>query len=88
MPAEPRSNTADSVAAELSVARLLDDARQRLIEAWDRDEEPQYLLVHPRLYDVVAEAKAREIRAGKALRLLGLLLVSSDTTGLESPEVR
>ena len=73
---------------EISIARLVDDARQQIIDARDRNEKPTYLLVHPRVYDVVARAKARETRAGRPLGLLGLLLLSSDTTGLEAPEVR
>jgi hypothetical protein len=75
-------------AAEVSIARLVDDARQQLIEARDRNEKPTYLLVHPRVYDTVARAKARETRAGRPLGLLGLLLLSSDSTDLDAPEVR
>ena len=86
MPAERRATP--TLADDVSVARLLDDARERLIEAWDRDEEPQYLLVHPSLYDVVAQEKAREVRHGRPLRLLGLLLVSSGATPVDAPEVR
>lgn len=78
---------ADS-AQEISIARLVDDARQQIIEARDRDEKPTYLLVHPRVYEIVARAKARETRAGRPLGLLGLLLLSSDTASLNAPEVR
>jgi hypothetical protein len=66
----------------------VDDVRQQIIDARDRNEKPTYLLVHPRVYDVVARAKGRETRAGRPLGLLGLLLLSSDTTALEAPEVR
>ena len=76
------------VPEEISIARLVDDARQQIIEARDRNEKPTYLLVHPRVYEVVARAKAREIRASRPLGLLGLLLLSSDTTRLDAPEVR
>jgi hypothetical protein len=76
------------VPEEISVARLVDDARQQIIDARDRNEKPTYLLVHPRVYDVVATAKARETRAGRPLGLLGLLLLSSNTTRLDAPEVR
>jgi hypothetical protein len=76
------------VPEEISIARLVDDARQQIIEARDRNEKPTYLLVHPRVYEVVARAKARETRAGRPLGLLGLLLLSSDTTRLDAPEVR
>jgi hypothetical protein len=74
--------------ADVSIARLVDDARQQIIDARDRNEKPTYLLVHPRVYEVVARAKARETRAGRPLGLLGLLLLSSNTTGLDAPEVR
>ena len=73
---------------EVSIARLVDDARQQIIDARDRNEKPTYLLVHPRVYEVVARAKARETRAGRPLGLLGLLLLSSETTTLEAPQVR
>lgn len=77
-----------SEVADVSIARLVDDARQQIIDARDRNEKPTYLLVHPRVYDVVARAKARETRAGRPLGLLGLLLLSSNTTRLDAPEVR
>jgi hypothetical protein len=73
---------------EISIARLVDDTRQQIVEARDRNEKPTYLLVHPRVYEVVARAKARETRAGRPLGLLGLLLLSSETTRLDAPEVR
>jgi hypothetical protein len=60
-----------------SVARALDDARALIAAAWDRNERPAYLLCSPALYEVVAESKKREAEAGRAPRLLGLLLVSS-----------
>jgi hypothetical protein len=63
--------------AELSVARALDDARALIAAAWDRHEQPAYLLCSPALYALVAESKKRESAAGRALHLLGLLVVSS-----------
>jgi hypothetical protein len=60
-----------------SVARALDDARGLIASAWDRNERPSYLLCSPALYALVAESKKRESDSGRALRLLGLLLVSS-----------
>ncbi len=87
----PRAAQADvkvSPEPQVSLARLLDDARERLVQAWDREEEPQYLLVHPSLYEVVARQKAREVQRGRPLRLLGLLLVSSTETEVDAPEVR
>jgi len=73
---------------DVSIARLVDDARQQIIDARDRNEKPTYLLVHPRVYETVARAKARETRAGRPLGLLGLLLLSSDATAVDAPEVR
>lgn len=73
---------------DVSIARLVDDARQQIIDARDRHEKPTYLLVHPRVYETVARAKARETRAGRPLGLLGLLLLSSDATAVDAPEVR
>jgi carboxymethylenebutenolidase len=84
----PTSGADHAASDGLSIARLLDDARQRLVEAWDRDEQPQHLLVNPRLYDLVAQQKAREVQRGRPLRVLGLLLVSSAETAAGSPEVR
>lgn len=72
----------------LEIARLLDDTRELIVQAWDRDEVPEYLLVNPRLYRVIANAKAREVDAGRPLRLLGLLLVNSDSTPVDEPRVR
>ena len=60
-----------------SLARALDDARALIADAWDHDERPAYLLCSPALYEMVAESKKRESESGRALRLLGLLVVSS-----------
>ena len=68
-----------------SVARALDDARALIAQAWDRNERPAYLLCSPALYELVAESKKREADAGRALRLLGLLVVSSP--GLDGPDI-
>jgi hypothetical protein len=68
-----------------SVARALDDARTLIATAWDRNERPAYLLCSPALYQIVAESKKRETDSGRALRLLGLLLVSSP--GLEGRDI-
>ena len=71
-----------------SVARALDEARALIARAWDRDERPTYLLVSPSLYAVIAESKKREAAAGMALRLLGLLVVSSPDLDRQAVAVR
>lgn len=71
-----------------SVAGALDDARGRIVAAWDRHERPQYLLCSPALYAAVARSKRRETEDGRALRLLGLLVVSSPDLAAGEVEVR
>jgi hypothetical protein len=71
-----------------SVARALDDARGLIAGAWDRDERPEYLLCSPALYALVAESKKRESESGRALRLLGLLVVSSPDLDNQAIAVR
>jgi hypothetical protein len=71
-----------------SVARALDEARARINEAWDRDERPAYLLCNDELYAAVAEAKQREIDAGRPLRLLGLLVVREPRLAAGEIDVR
>ena len=71
----------------VSVARLLDQARELIVEAWDNDERPEYLLVHPSLYRAVMEAKRRESYGGRTIRLLGLALLSSEATPVEAPKI-
>ena len=69
----------DVLSGAPSVARALDEARAQIVRAWDRGERPSYLLCSPALYALVADSKKPEIDAGRPLRLLGLLLVSSAT---------
>lgn len=71
-----------------SIALLLDQARGLIIDAWDRGERPEYLLVHHSLYEAVLTAKAREHSFGRPVRLLGLLVVSSPGIEPRSPVVR
>jgi hypothetical protein len=76
-----------SAAGTVSIAGLLDRTRELIVRAWDRDERPEYLLVHPSVYDTVLQAKAREHSFGRAIRLLGLLVVSSPDVEIDSPRV-
>jgi hypothetical protein len=76
-----------SVAEHVSIAGLLDRSRELIVNAWDRDEKPEYLLVHPAIYDAVLRAKAREHGFGRPIRLLGLLVVSSPEVEIENPRV-
>jgi hypothetical protein len=79
---EPRASAYSNAP---SVARALDDARTLIADAWDRNERPSYLLCSPALYELVAESKKRESESGRALRLLGLLVVSSP--GLDGRDI-
>jgi hypothetical protein len=76
-----------TIAPSVSIAGLLDRARELIVEAWDRGERPEYLLVHPAVYDTLLRAKAREQSFGRAIRLLGLLVVSSAEVAIDSPKV-
>jgi hypothetical protein len=76
-----------SIAESVSVAGLLDRTRELIVEAWDRQERPEYLLVHPSVYQTLLRAKAREHSFGRPIRLLGLLVVSSADVDLSQPRV-
>ena len=82
------TNGKTAAAGEVSVAALLDRARELMVQAWDRNHHPEYLLVHPALYEAVMGAKRREAARGRPVRLLGLVLVASDETPLEEPDLR
>jgi hypothetical protein len=77
--------SASASAGGPSLARALDDARALIASAWERNERPAYLLCSPALYALVAESKQRESARGRAVRLLGLLVVSSP--GLADSEI-
>jgi hypothetical protein len=76
-----------SVKTSVSIAGLLDCARELIVEAWDRGEQPEYLLVHPSVFEAIHQAKAREHSYGRPIRLLGLLVVSSPNVELDQPHV-
>jgi hypothetical protein len=76
-----------SIAQPLSIAGLLDRTRELIVESWDRHERPEYLLVHPAVYEVLLTAKAREHSFGRPIRLLGLLVVSSADVPIDEPRV-
>lgn len=71
----------------VSVARLLDQLRQLLVEAWDQKRRPDHALVHPSLYRAVLQAKRREASSGRPVSLLGLELRGSDQVPVDRPEV-
>jgi len=72
----------------VSVATLLDRARELMVQAWDRGHHPEYLLVHPTLYHAVMTARRSEAARGRPVRLLGMVLVASDETPVEEPDLR
>jgi hypothetical protein len=73
--------------ADPSIARLLDQLRQLLIDAWEQDQLPDYALVHPALYRAVSKAKRREAERGHPLCLLGLEIRGSDRVAIDQPEL-
>lgn len=75
---------------EVSVAALLAIEQPLLVDAWERGEDPEYLLVHPAVYQAVAEAKKGQAEDywGAPLQLMGLTLVPSETTPIDRPALR
>jgi hypothetical protein len=74
--------------AELSIARLLDDARVLLVAAWARNEIPTRLVMNDRLYRRVLEGKVREVQTNRPVTLLGLDLEGDPDVPLDRPRVR
>lgn len=74
--------------AELSIARLLDDVRVLLVDAWDHERIPTKLVMNDRLLRRVLEGKRREIETGRPVTLLGLDLEGDADVPLDRPVVR
>jgi hypothetical protein len=74
--------------AELSIARLLDDVRVLLVDAWEQGEIPTRLVMNDRLYLRVLEGKVREIATHRPVTLLGLDLEGDPAVPLDRPVVR
>jgi hypothetical protein len=74
--------------AELSIARLLDDVRVLIVDAWDHGVVPTRLVMNDRLYRRVLEGKWREIQTQRPVTLLGLDLEGDPAVPLDGPLVR
>lgn len=74
--------------AELSIARLLDDVRVMLVDAWERQQIPTRLVMNDRLLRLVLEGKRREIETNRPVTLLGLDLEGDPAVPLERPLLR
>jgi len=74
--------------AELSIARLLDDVRVLLVDAWDHEKIPTRLVMNDRLLRRVLEGKRREIETGRPVTLLGLDLEGDANIPLDRPVIR
>jgi hypothetical protein len=74
--------------AELSIARLLDDVRVMLVDAWDRQQIPTRLVMNDRLLRRVLEGKWREIQTGRPITLLGLDLEGDADVPVDRPVLR
>ncbi len=73
----------------ISLARLLAIEHPLLMDAWARGEDPEYLFVHPAVYQAVAVAKygQSEDYWSSPLQLMGLTLVASESTPIDDPRL-
>lgn len=74
--------------AELSIARLLDDVRVMLVDAWDQRRVPTRLVMNERLFRRVLEGKRREIETGRPITLLGLDIEGDPDVPMDRPLLR
>jgi hypothetical protein len=72
---------------DISVAEALDTAMVQILNAMHRQVPVTSLHVRPRVYDLVATAKAKELARGEPLVLLGLPVVADDTLTGDRPEL-
>ena len=63
---------------EVSIARLVDQLRDRVAEAQEAAQPPRSVLVHPRVFRAVQACTGYEARHHQPVRVLGLELVSAD----------
>ncbi|MGW5151497.1 hypothetical protein [Rhodococcus koreensis] len=73
--------------AEYYVGELLDDLAEKIVTSPDRGAGLRTLRVNPYLYDVVAQAKARELSRGLPLLLLGMELERAEGIAPARPEM-
>jgi hypothetical protein len=64
--------------ADPSVAEMLDDVRDLLVEAREAGERPTGLVLTPKLFRAVMTAKAREAERGNRIVLFGMELYAPD----------
>lgn len=69
------------------VGELLDDLAEKIVTSPDRGAGLRRLRVNERLYDVIAEAKARELARGNPLLLLGMELEPVSGLSPRAPEI-
>ena len=74
---------------KVSLATLLAMEHPMLMDAWARGEDPEYLFVHPTVYQAVAVAKhgQSEDYWSSPLQLMGLTLVASESTPPDYPRL-
>jgi hypothetical protein len=76
------------VTAEPSVAEVLDGVCTDILRAAYGGRPPTRMNVSPRVYELVAAAKAQELARGNPLMLLGLDLVSDESVTGNSARLR
>ena len=76
MLSNPQGSQSESIhwigSAPDAIAELLDEVRTLIAESRDRGVEPRVLAVSPSTYQVLAQAKGREVQRGHELYLIGL----------------
>jgi hypothetical protein len=60
-----------------SIAELLDEARQRIVDARDEGKQPVGVLVDPATHALLVSTKRRELEHGLPLTVLGLAVEST-----------
>lgn len=73
--------------SEYHVGELLDAIAATILASPDRGAGLRELRVHPQIYDLVAQAKSRELDRGIPLLLLGMDLVRADGVAPNQPEM-
>lgn len=59
---------------DFTTAEMVEEVRELVVQAWERGESPDYLQVTPQVLDLLARMKAREIRRGVPIVLVGLIV--------------
>jgi hypothetical protein len=70
-----------------SLAELLDVVRQKIMDHWDRGQNPMYVALHPDLFRAVMDCKANKAQKGYAVLIMGLEVTCADQVPLGNAEI-